>query len=77
MGVGYRQACGSTGAPRVLSHRAKPERQNAFMGMVSTYSKDCCHISYLFVKLCLGVFIAKIETHGPEPLGEERVYFSS
>lgn len=76
MGVGCRQACGSTGVPRVLSHRAKPEKQNAFTGMVS-YSEDCRCISYLFIKLCLRVSIAIIETHDPEQLGEERVYFSS
>lgn len=40
MGVCCRQACGGTGVPRVLSHRAKPEKQNAFIGMVS-YSEDC------------------------------------
>lgn len=46
MGVGCRQACGSTGVPRVLSHRAKPEKGNAYM--VSTYSED--HWCY---KLCV------------------------
>ena len=65
--------------PRVLSHRAKPEKQNAFIGMVS-YSEDCGGggaISCLFIMLCLRVSIAPTETHDPEQLGKERGYFSS
>lgn len=33
-------------------------------------------ISYVFVRLCLRISMAMIETYDPEQLGEERIYFA-